>query len=77
MTEEQMQACLEAGELPGTPSEVRAIDLAYETGYKAAIAAAAARAAAHAQVNDMNWPRNIALDIIELVRSGPRHGDDR
>lgn len=36
MKEEEMQACLEVGDLPGTPSEVRAIEAAYEAGQKAA-----------------------------------------
>lgn len=36
MTEDEMQACLEAGELGGTPSEVRAIEKAYEAGQVAA-----------------------------------------
>jgi hypothetical protein len=36
MNEDTMQACLEAGELPGTPSEVRAIEAAYEAGRVAA-----------------------------------------
>lgn len=32
MTENEMQACLTAGELGGTPSEVRAIELAFSLG---------------------------------------------
>lgn len=33
-----MQACLEAGDLGGTPSEVRAIEMAYAKGIERAIA---------------------------------------
>lgn len=34
--EDVMQACLEAGDLPGTPCEVRAINLAFDSGVAAA-----------------------------------------
>lgn len=37
MTNEEMQAALEAGDLPGTPSEARAIEKAYALGIGAAI----------------------------------------
>ena len=73
MTEDEMQACLDAGELPGTPSEARAIEKAYELGFKAAIEVAAARAATHAGINDFGFPRRISLDIVELLRTLPRH----
>lgn len=32
MTEDEMQACLDAGDLPGTPSEARAIERAFALG---------------------------------------------
>jgi len=38
MTEAEMQACLETGDLPGTPSEVRAIERAYALGRVNALA---------------------------------------
>lgn len=38
MTDDEMQACLEAGDLPGTPSEVRAIEKAYALGRRRAVA---------------------------------------
>jgi hypothetical protein len=71
MTEEEMQAALSAGDLPGTPSEVRAIETAYRAGFVAAIGLAAEKAASHAQVNDMRWPQTIADDIIGLLRGAP------
>ena len=66
------QEALEAGELGGTPSEVRALEMAYSAGYKAGIVAAAECAARQACVNDMHWPRNIAHDIIGLLREARR-----
>jgi hypothetical protein len=38
MTEDDMQACLEAGDLGGRPSEVRAIEKAFTFGRKRALA---------------------------------------
>jgi len=35
MTEEEMQQCLDAGDLPGTPSEVLAIEKAYDLARRA------------------------------------------
>lgn len=34
MTEDEMQACLDAGDLPGTPSEARAIEHAFALGLR-------------------------------------------
>jgi hypothetical protein len=47
----------------------------YLDGYYAGIEAAAKLAASKACVNDMNWPRNIANDIIGLLRSLPSRSD--
>lgn len=38
MTEDEMQECLALGDLPGTPSEVRAIEHAFALGRRRVIA---------------------------------------
>lgn len=72
MPEAALQAALEAGELPGTPSEARALESAYRSGWNDAIVAVLAEI----YNKQADWTLSILARVQKMSRTSPSEGNE-
>lgn len=77
MTEDEMQACLDAGDLPGTPSEVRAIELAFTLGRKSMLGEVLAELdGMHSSMSAYDAAVDLRQIYDKLADATQRHGEE-